>query len=128
MEACIMKITGLSIQEAIKAVTDNKARGARRETIGDKRFCVFNNTVDPTYSMTDILNTWELIDPLVTPSPGEVWKGKEGQEYFILELGKMSFFGTTGNYSSDVTSAMIHGQNGWTRVYDPKATEDTKKG
>ena len=116
-----MKTSGLSIQEAIRAVREGKATGMRSEVTGIGVHA-FETAISLDFRITELLGTWELTNPVITPSPGEVWR-RGGVECYILDGCRRIWpDGGTVNMKKDDSpqDQMIHGQNDWTKVYDPK--------
>lgn len=106
-----MKTEGLTIQEAIIAFQENKC-----EAIQEVAGYVITTTL-PDYALSlsarEILGTWKLINPVITPEPGEVWE-LDNKQYWMTLTYILDIYGATALFDMDT---MIHNQNGWERVY-----------
>ena len=115
-----MKTKGLNIIEAVRALQDKKCLEIASTDTGDRlEGSDLLKTND--FTMAEILGTWTLVDPVITPQPGEVWEDQRQGIWWIFQNQRDDLLYRQTQYGGNtrLTPEIIHNQNGWRRVFPP---------
>lgn len=123
-----MKTEGLNFLEAVKALANGECEAIESCEGFRYRFDLdilegyhkeeLNKFFDTYLDKTELLGEWKLVNPVIRPMAGEIWK-RNGAIYFVYESTRKELLviNAYGNWYR--IGDIQHNKNGWRLVWSP---------